>query len=290
MFDGDLCNQSGFLTIILLVKNVIKIVQIAVPVILILLSMWDIVRLVISSSVEFKKTIKKIVGRTLAAVFVFMVPVILNMVLSFLTETTSLQGTECWIKANNKTINELKREEQDSNDAQNEAATGKKDYAARAAEALSLRKGLLFESSTPEVGTVGPTLPAVEGQCVTAPGPYNNVGNAIVEKAKQYLGNPYVYGGTDLNNGTDCSGFTQGIYAQFGASIPRTTYTQVAAGQNVGTDLANAKVGDLLIFDGHAGIYMGNNQMIHASSPETGIIIGNARYASLVAIRRVICS
>lgn len=105
-------------------------------------------------------------------------------------------------------------------------------------------------------------------------------GKTIVDFALQYVGGPYVYGGNDLLTGVDCSGFTQQIMKCFGFEIPRTSREQSKKGMLV-TDYANLQPGDLLFFGeseeaiGHVGIYIGDNYMVHASTPETGIIISN---------------
>ncbi len=99
-------------------------------------------------------------------------------------------------------------------------------------------------------------------------------GSDIVDYALQFVGCPYVWGGTSLSNGCDCSGFTQGVYAHFGIHIPRVSYDQV------GTPVSesNAQAGDLVNWGGHVGIYMGNGQVVHASSPSVGIIVSNVHY------------
>lgn len=113
-------------------------------------------------------------------------------------------------------------------------------------------------------------------------------GTAVVEYAKQFLGNRYVFGGTSLTNGTDCSGFTMGVYKHFGYSLPRTSYSQRSVGTKVNS-LSEAKPGDLICYSGHVAIYMGNNTIIHASNERDGIkITYNAAYRSIVAIRRII--
>ena len=105
-------------------------------------------------------------------------------------------------------------------------------------------------------------------------------GDQIVSTAKQYLGNPYVYGGTSLTNGTDCSGFTQAIMKKFGINIPRTSSEQSKFGKAISR--SELQKGDLLFFGDstsaitHCGIYIGDGQMIHASTPKTGIIISGA--------------
>lgn len=102
----------------------------------------------------------------------------------------------------------------------------------------------------------------------------------------QFIGNPYVYGGTSLTNGTDCSGFTQGVYAHFGIKIPRDSTSQRFFG--VGVDYSQAQPGDLICYAGHVGLYIGNGQIVHASSERTGIKISNATYRTILAVRRVV--
>ena len=113
----------------------------------------------------------------------------------------------------------------------------------------------------------------------------------MVQYAKQFLGNPYVWGGTSLTKGTDCSGFTMGIYKHFGISLPHSSRSQAGYGTKV--DLANAKPGDLVFYGSGSGInhvamYIGNGQVIHASSKKTGIKISNVSYRSIKTIRRII--
>lgn len=116
----------------------------------------------------------------------------------------------------------------------------------------------------------------------------NVTGQDVVDYALKFVGNPYVYGGTSLTNGTDCSGFTMSVYKHFGYTIPRTSYSQRSAGKAV-SSLAAAKPGDLICYSGHVALYMGNNKIVHASSSTTGIITGNnASYRTIVAIRRII--
>lgn len=112
--------------------------------------------------------------------------------------------------------------------------------------------------------------------------------NAIVEYAMQFLGNPYVWGGTDLEHGTDCSGFTQGVYAHFGYSLPRTTYSQVNTGTEIGS-LADAQPGDLLFYHGtgHVAIYIGDGKIVHASNHRDGIKVSQANYSTIEHIRRI---
>ena len=112
-------------------------------------------------------------------------------------------------------------------------------------------------------------------------------GSRIASYAQQFVGNPYVWGGTSLTNGADCSGFVQSVYANFGVSLPRTSYEQ----QNAGTEVsyADAQPGDLICYGGHVAIYMGNGQIVHASNSQDGIKISNdATYRTIVSVRRLV--
>ena len=114
--------------------------------------------------------------------------------------------------------------------------------------------------------------------------------SAVVAYAKQFLGNPYVYGGSSLTNGTDCSGFTMSVYAHFGYGLSRSSYTQVNNGRAV--SMSSLQPGDLLFYKyggstiSHVAIYIGGGQIIHASTEETGIIISGM--GSPCAARRII--
>lgn len=118
----------------------------------------------------------------------------------------------------------------------------------------------------------------------------SDLGKKIANYACQYIGNPYVYGGTSLTNGADCSGFTYRIYSNFGYTIPRTSYEQRSAGKGVSYE--NAQPGDLICYEGHVAMYIGGGLIVHASSsspyPRGGIKISNAQYRPILAVRRII--
>ncbi|MCM1056831.1 MAG: NlpC/P60 family protein [Firmicutes bacterium] len=114
----------------------------------------------------------------------------------------------------------------------------------------------------------------------------SDLGKKIAKFACQYVGNPYVSGGTSLTNGADCSGFTYRVYQEFGYSIPRTSYQQRSAG--TGVSYENAQPGDLICYDGHVAMYIGSGMIVHASSAKTGIKVSRAQYRTILAVRRIV--
>ncbi len=113
----------------------------------------------------------------------------------------------------------------------------------------------------------------------------------IVDYALQFVGNPYVYGGNSLTNGTDCSGFTSLVFANFGISLPRTSYSQGYVGVYVNPN--NRQIGDLILYgyDGqisHAALYIGNNQVVHALNSNTGIVVTDYSIMPVITVRRVL--
>jgi len=114
----------------------------------------------------------------------------------------------------------------------------------------------------------------------------SGLGSEIVAYACKFIGNPYVAGGTSLTNGADCSGFTQSVFSNFGISLPRTSASQAMVGKSV--SYAEAQPGDIIYYGGHVAIYIGNGQIVHASTKSTGIKISNALYRSIISVRRIV--
>lgn len=111
-------------------------------------------------------------------------------------------------------------------------------------------------------------------------------GQAVVNYAAQFVGNPYVYGGSSLTNGADCSGFVMSVYQAFGISLPHSSSALRSVGYGVSLDAIQP--GDIVCYSGHVGIYAGNNTLLHASSPSTGIkYTSPVTYREILAIRRI---
>lgn len=112
-------------------------------------------------------------------------------------------------------------------------------------------------------------------------------GTSVMNFAKQFVGNPYVYGGTSLTNGADCSGFVQSVYKHFGISLPRTVGPQSYCGR--GVSYAEAKPGDLIVYSGHIAIYAGGGKVVNAANSRKGIVVaGTGTYGKVVTVRRIV--
>ncbi len=115
-------------------------------------------------------------------------------------------------------------------------------------------------------------------------------GKEIAQYALQYVGNPYVSGGTSLTGGADCSGFTYRVYSDFGYSISRTSYQQRNNG--IGVSYSDAQPGDIICYEGHVGIYIGDGLIVHASNsnpyPSGGIKVSQAQYRTILGVRRIV--
>ena len=154
------------------------------------------------------------------------------------------------------------------------------------------------ETSAPETdapytepGTSAPETeaPETEAPATEESSSSSDLGQQIASYAVQFVGNPYVYGGTSLTNGADCSGFVQSVFANFGIGLSRTAASQASGGTSVSFDSLQA--GDLLFYSSsgsvdHVALYIGGGQIVHAANSASGIIISNAYYSTPVAARR----
>lgn len=166
------------------------------------------------------------------------------------------------------------REEEEARLAKEEAERKAALEAARKAEEKN-RKAAKSESSA--ATSEAPVVYATGGSAL---------GQSVASYACQFVGNPYVYGGTSLTNGADCSGFVMSVYANFGVSLPHSSSGDRSVGTAV-DGLANAQPGDIICYSGHVAIYIGNGQIVHASTAKTGIKISDVNYRTPLGVRRI---
>lgn len=196
----------------------------------------------------------------------------------------------------NSTISTMKKEVKDF-DSQLKAAKEKAAAEARRLEDETRRQQQAMQAaraaraSRPSGGSGhssgGSRRPAHSSSEAVAERPSNtSLGGQIANTGLKYVGNPYVYGGNSLTNGIDCSAFTSQIHALCGVGgVPRTSGAQASGGKYVGS-LSNALPGDIVCYSGHVAIYIGGGQIVHASSPSTGIKVNSATYRTIKTIRR----
>ena len=162
-------------------------------------------------------------------------------------------------------------------------AAAEQEAARKAAEKQEVKKSGAASSAAASGSSTGSGSGSSAGQSAQTA---SSNGQAVVDYARQFLGNPYVYGGNSLTNGTDCSGFVKGVYAAFGINLPRTSSEQRSVGYAV--SLSEIQPGDIVCYSGHVGIYAGNNTLIHASNEKTGITLTSpVTYRSVLAVRRI---
>lgn len=171
-------------------------------------------------------------------------------------------------------------------------AAGK--YAAENAKLVAYDSAVAYTEpvATTQATTEAAYQPAVEATTADVITTATSGYQAVVDYALQFVGNPYVWGGSSLTNGTDCSGFTMSVYANFGYSLPHSSAMQATRGTEV--DLSAVSPGDLIFYKnggstiGHVALYIGNGQVVHASTSTTGIIVSNMYYSTPCKAVRIV--
>lgn len=191
-------------------------------------------------------------------------------------------------KANIKKQNdEIKKLEAASAAKQSEIDAAKKaEEEARRAQELALQKQSESGSSSGGSSSGGNSSSGKSYASASSYSGSGSKGQQIANYACQFIGNPYVPGGTSLTEGADCSGFVWRVYKDFGYSVPRTSYSLRSHGTEV--SYADAQPGDVVCYAGHVGIYIGNGQIVHASTQKTGIKITHATYKEILSVRRIV--
>ncbi len=149
-----------------------------------------------------------------------------------------------------------------------------REAAREAARLAALEKAEAEKTANEEEVTTDVTVEASE------------IGIEVANYACQFVGNPYKWGGTSLTEGADCSGFVMSVYANFGVELPHSSAADREVGYGV-DGLENAIPGDIICYSGHVAIYIGDGQIVHASTKKTGIIISDASYRKILCIRRI---
>jgi cell wall-associated NlpC family hydrolase len=248
---GTCCNDYGLVSALDVSRKVFNLFQIVVPIILIVFSSIQFIKLVVNP--DTKNGLKSIINKYLAAAIVFFIPIVVNVVLGMMPETFEVAA--CWEEA--KISAEVVRTQSNSYISPTDKTTSpilinSDDYA----------KGEATSSDSSLTGT----------------GEGSATGQAIVAYAKKFVGQKYVWGGTWNGElpytGTDCSGFVQGVFKHFGISLTRTTSSQWADTSSYTLVTSGSiKAGDLVMYDGHVGILTGNgNEIVHAKGAKWGVV------------------
>jgi hypothetical protein len=254
---GTCCTDFALATVLDIVRKFFNIFQIIVPILLIIGVTIQLIKLM--NDPERKNGIKEITNRAIAALICFFIPVIVDVVLGMVSQTSTFKIADCWELA--KISSEVSQ-------------AGKARYIDP--NKGDERKSILIDPSLYKPGT--PSNPTG-----TTPKPGNGQssmrGAEIVAYAKRFVGQRYVYGGTW--NGelpytpTDCSGFVQGVFRHFGIQLNRTTSTQWAAKSTYQlVSPADIRAGDLVMYDGHVGILTGiGTEVVHAKGSKWGVVL-----------------
>ena len=298
------------------IGRIVNIIKVIVPVILIIMGMIDMAKATTASDEKQMQTSRKMfIKRIIYAVMVLFVVSIVQLLFTILqtsvfkTESNLLSCVSCVIgnacdseeidlKETTATSTGSKGSKTKNIKVTRVVITSKKssmkvgDKYTVTSKAMPINASntkLTYKSSKPSVATIS----SKDSFKLTIKDSLDSKRQKVIDYAKKFLGNPYVYGGTSLTQGTDCSGFTMGVYKHFGYNLPRTSGSQSSYGKKV-SSLSNAKPGDLLFYSNgtrinHVALYMGNNKVIHASNPKDGIkTTSPANYRTIAKIRRVI--
>ncbi len=262
---GTCCTDYGLLTVLDVMRKILDLIQLIAPIILMVGLGIQFTQLLVNP--DDKKKQKALLNKFIAALLCFFVPFLVNLSLSLVPEEIgSFQLGACWDTA--RVSREVLKKENST-------------YVA-----TTDREPKTFVISPDEYDD--PEVTHQEGV-----GSGSATGRAVVAYAKEFLGQPYVWGGTwngeKPYTGTDCSGFVQGVYRHFGINLTRTTYTQWADTSSYTLVTGTPQAGDVVMYDGHVAILTGNGEeIIHASNPTDGIKLSPSyKYRSVLGIMRI---
>lgn len=265
------CSDYGIAMYLFVVKKAIMLIQIAVPIVLLVMVTVQFTKMMINP--DDKKSIVVLKNKFFAAVIIFLLPYLVNLIINLVPDTFEIAG--CWQAADDTVTVMNETEEYVANKTTYTNNVSYSDIKSSSkSDTKSSKKSNSSNSSSSSTKS----------------------GKKVVKYAKKFVGNRYVWGGTSLTNGTDCSGFTMRVYEHFGISLPRTSSSQSSVGKKV-SSLSSAQAGDLVFYGSsgnvsHVAIYISNGKIVHASNskayPAGGIKTSTANYRTPITIRRVL--
>lgn len=288
LLQSEICSDFVLATILSIIRKSLNIIQVIVPILLILSGTIQFMKMVLNPD-DDRNGKKSFINSIMAAVIVFFLPTLINLTMSILNETGevgiktdkkryALNLSSCWTAVENT---------QSEMDSVKENGGSK---SSTISKEQSKKKKTLSNNTTTSSSNNQQGSGQAQQSTTTNPNPSNTAsGTAIVQYAKQFIGNPYKWGGNSLTAGTDCSGFIHLVYANFGINVPR----QSTALQNVGTAIASineAKAGDIICYPNHVALFEGDGlKIVHAKNRASGITEDNATYnKNIITIRRVL--
>ena len=274
------CSDYAIATYVYVVKQVLDIMHIVIPILLIAMGTVDFIKLISNPDDNGGKTKKSLLNKVIATFIVFFIPYIITLVMNLLVYTTQFSNFKfeignCWTAADNVVTLMNEQAEYDMI-AEKEQALEEKSYG-----------GVTIKKDKVKITKIK------KKNKKSKKNSSDSEADQLVKYAKKFKGNKYVYGGTSLTNGIDCSGFVMRVYEHFGYKLPRTSKAQAKVGKSVSPMTANnLKKGDIIYYGLHVSLYIGNGKVIHASNPSPypsgGIKVSVWNYRNPLTIRRIL--